>query len=134
MTFYVVKEITDALGIRHPEEMSLMKSPFDREGFVKSTGYHRAKVKKLHDPGSREGSPGFDGVDSSSPPGSPGTPRKGRMQSLAQALEHQDPSISGGGAGTGAVILKKLEKAPEGGFFSEKLHRSNIEKAYINGL
>lgn len=132
MTFYVVKELCDAFGLRHPEELSLMKSPFDKEGFVKSTGYHKAKVKKLHDAGSRETSPGYEGSDS--PPGSPGTPRKGRMKSLAQALEHQDPSISGGGAGTGAVIVRKVNKAPDGGFFSERLHRSNTEKAYINGL
>ncbi len=134
MTFYVVKELTDAFGIRHPEELSLMKSPFDKEGFVKSTGYHKAKVKKLQDMGSRESSPGFDSVDSSSPPDSPSRSRKGRMKNLAHALEHQDPSISGGGAGTGAVIISQINKAPEGGFFSEKLNRSNTEKAYINGL
>lgn len=132
MTFYVVKELCDAFGLRHAEELSLMKSPFDKEGFVKSTGYHKAKVKKLHD-SSRESSPGMDSVDS--PPGSPGSQRKGgRMKNLAQALEHQDPSISGGGAGTGAVIIRKANRAPDGGFFSEKLNRSNTEKAFINGL
>lgn len=64
MTFYVVKVICDSLNIRHAEELSLMKSPFDREGYVKSTGYHRAKVKKQ----TRDGSP-FDETDSSTPPG-----------------------------------------------------------------
>ncbi len=134
MTFYVVKELSDAFGIRHPEEMSLMKSPFDKEGYVKSTGYHKTKAKKLQEAGSRENSPGFDSIDSSSPPGSPSTSRKGRMKSLAHALEHQDPTIAGGGAGTGATIVRKIIKAPDGGFFSEKLNRSNIEKAFINGL
>ena len=135
MTFYVIKEICDALGIRHSEELSLMKSPFDREGYVKSTGYHRAKVKKLHDPRSRENSPGLEGVDSPPhTPDSPSTPRKQRMQNLAAALEHQDTALPGTGIDSGAVILRRLENAPDGGFFSEKLHRSSIEKAFLNGL
>ena len=32
MTFYVVKVICDTLNIRHAEELSLMRSPFDKEG------------------------------------------------------------------------------------------------------
>lgn len=34
MTFYVVKVICDTLNIRHAEELSLMRSPFDKEGSV----------------------------------------------------------------------------------------------------
>ena len=122
MTFYVVKEICDALNIRHAEELSLMKSPFDREGFVKSTGYHRSKAKKV----SREGTP-LEGIDSSTPPGSPSI---GRRTKLPTSI---DPE-SGAGMESGATIVRKIGEAPEGGFFSEKLHRSPIERAFINGL
>lgn len=125
MTFYVVKEICDALNIRHAEELSLMKSPLNREGYVKYTGYHRAKVKKQ----SREGSP-LEGVDSSSPPGSPST---GRKTKLPASLD-TDGSLPGSGMDSGAAIVRKLGEAPDGGFFSEKLHRSATERAFINGL
>lgn len=129
MTFYVVNEICTAFNIRHSEEMSLMKSPFDREGFVKSTGFHRVKVKKLHDPGSRETSPGYEGTDSGTPPSSP---RKMRMPSIGTGLEPDQ--LGPGSMSTGAEILHQLPSAPDGGFFTEKLQRSVMEKAFINGL
>jgi kindlin 2 len=122
MTFYVVKEICDVVGIRHAEELSLLKSPFDKEGYVKSTGFHRAKVKKQ----GREGSP-LEGVDTSTPPGSPSSSQKTR---LPNALNSEVE----GGMESGAVIIQKILDGPENGFFSEKLNRSPTERAFINGL
>ena len=124
MTFYVVKEICDTFNIRHAEELSLMKSPFDREGYVKATGYHRSKARA----GSREGTPVLEGVDTNTPPGSPG--HKNRLP----ASLDPDAMLPGGGMDSGAVIVRKLGEAPDGSFFSEKLNRSSIEKAFINGL
>ena len=39
MTFFSVAEICKEMNIRHPEEMSLMRSPLDKEGYAKSTGF-----------------------------------------------------------------------------------------------
>lgn len=38
MTFFSVAEICKEMSIRHPEEMSLMRSPYDKEGYAKATG------------------------------------------------------------------------------------------------
>ena len=47
MTFFTVAEICQELNIRHPEEMSLMKSPDDKEGYAKLTGWTKARSKKV---------------------------------------------------------------------------------------
>ena len=47
MTFFTVAEICQELSIRHPEEMSLMKSPVDKEGYAKLTGWTKARAKKV---------------------------------------------------------------------------------------
>ncbi len=39
MTFFAVAEICRELGIRHPEELSLLRSPLDKEGYAKLTGW-----------------------------------------------------------------------------------------------
>ena len=39
MTFFAVAEICRELNIRHPEEMSLLRSPLDKEGYAKLTGW-----------------------------------------------------------------------------------------------
>ena len=133
MTFLVVAEICQELGIRHHEELSLLRSPFDREGFVKLTGYHKAKAKKFSDPGtSREGTPAFEGVDHSTPPGSPSTQRKTRLPHLA--LSPDQRVTLGAGATTGSILAQRLPDAPDSSFFSEKLQRTIQEKAFINGL
>ena len=41
MTFFAVAEICREMNIRHPEEMSLLRSPMDKEGYVKLTGFHK---------------------------------------------------------------------------------------------
>lgn len=131
MTFLVVAEICQELNIKHHEELSLLKSPYDVEGFVKYTGFHKVKGKKLSEAGSRDGTPARDLVDHATPPGSPSTQRKARLPQLAMAPD-QRPTL-GGAANTG-VIVKKLPEAHETGFFSEKIQRTLYEKAYVNGL
>lgn len=130
MTFYVVAEICQELNIRHPEEFSLTKSPFDKEGFVKFTGYHRAKLKRMEG-GSREATPGTDGIDSGSPPGSPSSHRR-KYPQLALSPQHRSEVTHG--AASSAVSVVRIADAPEGAFFSEKLQRTVLEKAFINGL
>ena len=130
MTFFVVAELCQELGIRHHEELSLLRSPFDREGFVKLTGYHKSKVKKISEVGSREGTPGRDLVDHATPPGSPSMHRKPRLPQLALS---PDQRMSLGGV-TSGIQAKKLPDAPEMSFFSEKLQRTLQEKSFINGL
>ena len=39
MTFLTVAEICREMGIRHPEELSLLRSPLDKENFAKLTGW-----------------------------------------------------------------------------------------------
>ena len=39
MTFLTVAEICRDMGIRHPEELSLLRSPLDKENFAKLTGW-----------------------------------------------------------------------------------------------
>ena len=47
MTFFTVAEICSELSVRHPEEMSLMKSPDDKEGYAKLTGWAKRKGAKV---------------------------------------------------------------------------------------
>jgi len=39
MTFFAVAEICRELNIRHPEELSFIRSPMDKEGYAKLTGW-----------------------------------------------------------------------------------------------
>lgn len=39
MTFFAVGEICREMNIRHPEELSFLRSPHDKEGFAKATGW-----------------------------------------------------------------------------------------------
>lgn len=56
MTFFTVAEICNELSIRHPEEMSVIKSPDDKEGYAKLTGWYKRKGGKV-----REGGRGREG-------------------------------------------------------------------------
>lgn len=47
MTFFTVAEICQELNVRHPEEMSLIKSPNDKEGYAKLTGWAKRKGAKV---------------------------------------------------------------------------------------
>ena len=47
MTFFTVAEMCQELNIRHPEEMSLIKSPDDKEGYAKLTGWAKRKGAKV---------------------------------------------------------------------------------------
>ena len=47
MTFFTVAEMCQELNVRHPEEMSLLKSPDDKEGFAKLTGWSKRKGSKV---------------------------------------------------------------------------------------
>ena len=49
MTFFTVAEVCQELSIRHPEEMSLMKCPDDKEGFAKLTGWAKRKGAKVRE-------------------------------------------------------------------------------------
>ena len=57
MTFFTVGEICREFNVRHPEEMSLMRSPLDKENFAKLTGWNkRRKVREGgRERGGREG-------------------------------------------------------------------------------
>lgn len=48
MTFFSVAEICREMNIRHPEELSFMRSPYDKEGYVKLTGYAKKAGRKVH--------------------------------------------------------------------------------------
>ena len=39
MTFFAVAEICREMNVRHPEELSLMRSPLDKENYAKLTGW-----------------------------------------------------------------------------------------------
>lgn len=43
MTLFTVGEICQHIGIRHPEELSLMRSPQDKENFAKLTGWTKRR-------------------------------------------------------------------------------------------
>ncbi len=43
MTFLAVAEICKEFGIRHPEELSLMRSPLDKENYAKFTGWSKRR-------------------------------------------------------------------------------------------
>ncbi len=43
MTFFTVGEICQEFGIRHPEELSLLRSPLDKENFAKLTGWSKRR-------------------------------------------------------------------------------------------
>ena len=47
MTFFTVGEICSELNVRHFEEMSLLKSPDDKEGYAKLTGWSKRKGAKV---------------------------------------------------------------------------------------
>ena len=136
MTFFAVAEMCKELNIRHPEELSLLRSPMDfKENYAKLTGFSKKPVSR---PGgaasggkSRDGTPSrgdgeHNAVDSGTPPGSPAAKRK-KMPTLA--LTNQKSADAGPG-----VMAVYLGEPPEGGFFSEKLQRTMTEKCYINGL
>ena len=53
MTFFAVAEICREFNIRHPEEMSLMVSPTERENYVKLTGWAK-KGRKVRLPATRQ--------------------------------------------------------------------------------
>ncbi|CAI8055859.1 Fermitin family homolog 1 [Geodia barretti] len=133
MTFFTVCEICQELNVRHPEEMSLIKSPDDKEGYAKLTGWAKRKGVK-HRGGSREGTPSRgDGdtlsVDSGdilghSPPSSPGQRRR-KYPNLALA-----PSQRSEIGMSGSTHLGEAETS----LFSDKLYRTSHERTYINGL
>ena len=92
--------------------------------------------------GSREGTPSRPegdnlSVDSgdllaSTPPGSPSRRRKYPAMALSAAQrERQEGS---GSNVPSAMNRTHLGEAADGGFFSEKIHRTTHEKCYINGL
>jgi len=43
MILYAVAEVCKEFGIRHPEELSLMRSPNDKENFSKFTGWSKRR-------------------------------------------------------------------------------------------
>ena len=131
MTFLAVAEICQELSVRHPEELSLLRSPRDKEGYMKLTGYQK-KGRKV----SREGTPGREvdslSVDSgdilgTTPPASPARRRK--LPTLALPANQRQQSDL-----TSHAIATHIGEAGDGSFFSEKLHRTMQEKTYINGL
>lgn len=141
MTFLTVAEICREMGIRHPEELSLLRSPLDKENFAKLTGWVK-KGRKRSGVGSREGTPSRPegdnlSVDSgdllaNTPPGSPSRRRKYPAMALSPAQrERQEGS---GSNVPSAMNRTHLGEAVDGGFFSEKIHRTTHEKCFINGL
>jgi len=123
MGLYAVKEICEEFKIRHSEEISLMRSPLDVEGYEKHTGANRLKRKGI-----------FSTLyeDTPSPPGSPTTTRKVPPKLLsAQVKDDRDAATA---INTSIIAAKYVGDAPDGGFFSDKFIRSAVERAYLNGL
>lgn len=56
-----------------------------------------------------------------------------RRNKLPNSL-NPESMLPGSGMDSGVAIIKKLPDAPDNGFFSEKLYRSSMERAFINGL
>lgn len=146
MTFFTVAEICRELKIRHPEEISLLRNPSDKEGFAKLTGWTKKRKGSHTGQKSRESTPNRYGdgdnlsVDSgdilgNTPPGSPATQRKRKYPALAlSAVQRAQQEQVSGSSLPVDVIHSHLGEAPDGGFFSEKLQRTSVEKCYINGL
>lgn len=135
MTFFAVAEVCKELNIRHPEELSLLRSSLDKENYAKLTGFTRKAASRPTGVAgggkSRDGTPSrgdgeHNAVDSGTPPGSPANKRK-KFPALAMSGKSQEA------AGPG-VMAVYLGEPPDGGFFSEKLQRTTTEKCYINGL
>jgi len=145
MTFFAVAEICRELNIRHPEELSFIRSPMDKEGYAKLTGWTKKGRRVSGQKTSREGTPrphsegdnlSVDSGDilGQTPPGSPATQRRRKYPALALTPAQRSQQDQSGGAIPTGVIHSHFGEAPDGGFFSEKIHRTIQEKTYINGL
>ena len=123
--FQVVMDLCREFKIRHPEELSLMRSPEDKEGFVKLTGYK--KVAKR----GRGGTPMSQSSSSEDILGAGATdsPRtKKKLPNLVTAGVDAEEHLQSFAAAS------YLGEATDGGFFSEKLCRTVHERTYLNGL
>ena len=61
------------------------------------------------------------------------TASPGHKTKLPSSLD-PETMLPGNDMNSGASIVKRLPNAPDNGFFSEKVHRSPTERAFINGL
>lgn len=124
--FQVVMDLCREFKIRHPEELSLMRSPQDKEGFVKLTGFKKiAKRTRSGTPMSHSSS-----VDSAEllEGASTDSPRmKKKLPNLVTAGADADELHS-------FAAASFIGEATDGGFFSEKLCRTVQERTYLNGL
>ena len=124
MGLYAVKEICEEFKIRHSEELSLLRSPLDVDGFEKQTGASRLKRKGIFST-LYEDQPSSDAIDA-------GAHVKVPPKLLSAAVkDERDVATS---INTSIASATYVGDAPDGGFFSEKFIRSAVERAYLNGL
>lgn len=124
MGLYAVKEICEEFKIRHSEELSLLRSPLDVDGFEKATGASRLKRKGIFST-LYEDQPSSDTTDA-------GAHVKVPPKLLTTAVkDERDVATS---INTSIASATFVGDAPDGGFFSEKFIRSAVERAYLNGL
>ena len=125
--FQVVMDLCREFKIRHPEELSLMRSPQDKEGFLKLTGYKKiAKRTRSGTPMSHSSSVDSAEILEGATTDSPRAKKK--LPNLVTAGVDTDEQLHSFAAAS------YLGEATDGGFFSEKLCRTVQERTYLNGL
>jgi kindlin 2 len=133
--FQVVMDLCREFKMRHPEELSLMRSAMDSEKFAKHTGVKKlgkkAREQRGATPMSDTASIDSGDILGGNPTDSPRT-RKKQLPKIAlqgaTSEETDQPNIHSFAAAT------FLGEAPDGGFFSEKVCRTVQERCYLNGL
>ena len=134
--FQVVEDLCKEFRIRHHEELSLMKSPLDKEGYDKQTGGKKLSKKARSHRGATpiSQSASFESGEILGDTSVTDSPRaKKKLPKLA--VKAVNPS-----EGTDQPILPSfaaanhLGDAPDGGIFNDKIWRTVYERAYLNGL
>ena len=131
--FQVVMDLCREFKIRHPEELSLMRSAMDKEGYAKYTGVKKlgkkARAQRGTTPLSDTASVDSGNILDEGVTDSPRAKKKLPKIALQGATSDEDqPNIHSFAA------ANLVGEAPDGGFFSEKVCRTVHERCYLNGL
>lgn len=125
MGLYAVKEICEEFKIRHSEELSLLRSPLDVDGYEKPTGAGRLKRKGIFSTIYEDNPSPSDAAENSSH-------RKVLPKLISTSVKDERDMATA--INTSITLATYVGDAPDGGFFSEKFIRSAVERAYLNGL